>query len=67
MSAVEGGQSLTPAQIRSCLNKCRYKTETKALSMAAKCMKKRPCKTLRVYDCRYCGGWHLTEQAKRTP
>lgn len=55
---------------RTCRGKLRYADQHAALQALASCMlanwrgepKRRE---LRAYECRHCGGWHLTSQEKR--
>lgn len=50
--------------IRTCLSKCRYRSEARAKAV----MKKRArWVQLRYYDCPHCGGWHLTKQPAPKP
>jgi len=42
---------------RSCGSKCRFRTEDEALKFGKK-------RGLRVYDCGFCGGYHLTSRPK---
>lgn len=48
---------------RSCQAKCRYPTRKIAKERATTFMKdwQREAPPLRVYECRYCGGFHLTK------
>lgn len=46
---------------RSCGRKSRYSTQAEA-ELKASTLKLYGVPTLRAYECRYCGGWHLTKQ-----
>jgi len=48
----------------SCKKKMRYATHGLATIAAARAFRARGVR-LRVYDCRYCGGYHLTKKTKR--
>lgn len=54
---------MTPValQERSCHLKRRYFTEVDALVMAGK-RQVYGAPRLRAYECRFCGGWHLTKK-----
>lgn len=45
---------------RSCGKKRRYNSHEDATAVAVRCWHERRA-TLRVYACRVCGGWHLTQ------
>jgi hypothetical protein len=47
---------------RSCLSKRRYWSHVDALVMAARRQEERDAPELATYQCRNCGGWHLTRQ-----
>lgn len=48
----------------SCRKKMRYATHGLATIAAHRAFTERGVK-LRVYDCRYCGGWHLTKSLRK--
>ena len=49
---------------RQCGSKHRYDTEFEAGKAVTKYMRQRPNQhQLRVYDCTYCNGWHITSSA----
>lgn len=48
----------------SCRKKMRYTTHWLATIAAHRAFTERGVK-LRVYDCRYCGGWHLTKNLRK--
>ena len=50
--------------IRGCLKKKRYRTETHAQEVAKKAQLLRGT-PLTVYQCKYCGGYHLTHTIQR--
>lgn len=54
-------------QWNQCGSKVRYRTEEEAMRMRAGARRKgyRNAETLRVYPCRFCGGFHLTHQNRK--
>lgn len=49
-----------------CEDKNRYQNETEALVAASRALRKpKNTRTLRVYECPRCKGWHLTHKLKR--
>ena len=48
---------------QECGRKRRYATELDAV-MGAMWAEQRGSPTLRVYKCRFCGGWHLTKRKR---
>ena len=50
--------------VMSCGRKYRYETKDEALEFAAHRSRKE-WKMLRVYQCAYCGGWHITHKPER--
>jgi hypothetical protein len=58
-STVEGDGTATAGDVsfemRSCKSKRNYPTHAEAMSSAAKMR-------MKVYACRFCGGYHLTSQ-----
>lgn len=52
----------TPKMYFRCIKKRRYRNETHAIAIAAKCMAERPETVLRVYYCQTCQHFHLTSK-----
>lgn len=53
------------ASVLNCQRKVRHRTEAKALRIAARCAGKHGVRSLHVYHCPHCHGWHLTSQSRR--
>lgn len=52
---------------RGCLRKRRYPTRMMAEGAAERNSRTmHRSRHLSVYECRFCGGWHLTHQEQRT-
>lgn len=49
---------------RTCGSKFRYRTKQEALYFAAKRVGSGKAGYLRVYQCPYCHGWHMTSQRR---
>ena len=47
---------------RSCTSKKRYESEWQAKFAADESMARQRSLRLSWYQCKYCSGWHLTEQ-----
>lgn len=45
---------------RSCKSKNRYDTYWQAKFVADEQMNKHRCLKLKIYECKFCHGWHLT-------
>lgn len=54
-----------PLVFKSSCDKRRFKTEREALAAADYQILIKPELELSVYKCQYCGGWHLTRQARK--
>jgi len=50
--------------IDACLRKIRHRSEERALIRAACCAGKHNTRSLRVYRCPACNGWHLTSKVR---
>ena len=49
-------------EYRACIRKRRYATQTEAKKAAEKASKRKDAPKIFVYQCEYCGGWHLTHR-----
>ena len=54
-----------PAEFRACLRKRRYDTRVDATKAAERASRRKDAPKIFVYECRYCGGWHLTHRRPR--
>lgn len=54
-----------PDEFRACARKRRYATSVEAKKAAEKSSKRKDAPKLFVYECPYCGGWHLTHRKPR--
>lgn len=54
-----------PAEFRACARKKRYDTRVEASKAAAQGARRKDAPKLFVYECPYCGGWHLTHRRPR--
>lgn len=51
-----------PAEFRACGRKRRYETRVEAAKAAEKSSRRKDAQKIFVYECPYCGGWHLTHR-----
>lgn len=51
-----------PAEFRACGRKRRYETRVEAVKAAEKSSRRKDAPKIFVYECPYCGGWHLTHR-----
>ena len=51
-----------PAEFRACGRKKRYATRVEAAKAAEKSSRRKDAPKIFVYECPYCGGWHLTHR-----
>ena len=51
-----------PAEFRACGRKRRYETRVEAAKAAEKSSRRKDAAKIFVYECPYCGGWHLTHR-----
>lgn len=51
-----------PAKFRACGRKRRYETRVEAAKAAEKSSRRKDAPKIFVYECPYCGGWHLTHR-----
>lgn len=51
-----------PAEFRACGRKRRYETRVEAAKAAEKSSRRKDTPKIFVYECPYCGGWHLTHR-----
>lgn len=51
-----------PAEFRACGRKKRYATRVEATKAAEKSSRRKDAPKIFVYECPYCGGWHLTHR-----
>ena len=51
-----------PAEFRACGHKKRYETRVEAAKAAEKSSRRKDVPKSFVYECPYCGGWHLTHR-----
>lgn len=51
-----------PAEFRACGRKRRYETRVEAARAAEKSSRRKDAPKIFVYECPYCGGWHLTHR-----
>lgn len=51
-----------PAEFRACGRKKRYETRVEAAKAAEKSSRRKDAPKIFVYECPYCGGWHLTHR-----
>ena len=51
-----------PAEFRACGRKRRYETRVEATKAAEKSSRRKDAPKIFVYECPYCGGWHLTHR-----
>ena len=51
-----------PAEFRACGRKRRYETRVEAAKAAEKSSRRKDEPKIFVYECPYCGGWHLTHR-----
>ncbi len=49
-------------EYRTCGRKKRYETRVDAKKAAEKSSRRRDAPRIFVYECPYCGGWHLTHR-----
>lgn len=49
-------------EYRACARKRRYATQVEAKKAAQLGSKRKDAPKLYVYECPYCGGWHLTHR-----
>ena len=54
-----------PAEFRACGRKKRYETRAEAKKAAEASSRRRDAPKIFVYECPYCGGWHLTHRRPR--
>lgn len=54
-----------PAEFRACGRKRRYETRVEAAKAAEKSSRRKDAPKIFVYECPYCGGWHLTHRRPR--
>ncbi len=50
------------AEFRACGRKRRYETRVEAAKAAEKSSRRKDAPKIFVYECPYCGGWHLTHR-----
>ncbi len=58
------GETRPPKMYSECFKKRRYRTEKKAMEVAARCMVERPETRLRTYYCPTCSSFHITSKEK---
>lgn len=51
-----------PAEFGACGRKRRYETRVEAAKAAEKSSRRKDAPKIFVYECPYCGGWHLTHR-----
>lgn len=51
-----------PAEFRACGRKRRYDTRVEAAKAAERSSRRKDAPKIFVYECPYCGGWHLTHR-----
>lgn len=51
-----------PAEFRACGRKRRYEMRVEAAKAAEKSSRRKDAPKIFVYECPYCGGWHLTHR-----
>ena len=51
-----------PAEFRACGRKRRYETRVEAAKAAERSARRKDSPKIFVYECPYCGGWHLTHR-----
>lgn len=51
-----------PAEFRACGRKNRYETRVEASKAAERNSRRKDAPKIYVYECPYCGGWHLTHR-----
>lgn len=51
-----------PAEFRACGRKRCYETRVEATKAAEKSSRRKDAPKIFVYECPYCGGWHLTHR-----
>lgn len=51
-----------PAEYRACARKKRYASRVEATKAAERSSKRKDAPKIFVYECPYCGGWHLTHR-----
>ena len=49
-------------EFRACGRKKRYETRVDARKAAARSSRRKDAPKIFVYECPYCGGWHLTHR-----
>lgn len=49
-------------EFRACGRKRRYETRVEATKAAEKSSRRKDAPKIFVYECPYCGGWHLTHR-----
>lgn len=51
-----------PTEFRACGRKKRYETRVEASKAAERSSRRKEAPKIYVYECPYCGGWHLTHR-----
>lgn len=56
------GGAVDEREFRACGRKTRYETHVDAKKAAARSSRRKDAPKIFVYECPYCGGWHLTHR-----
>lgn len=59
---VPRGSVVDDREFRACGRKKRYETRVDAKKAAEKSSRRKDAPKIFVYECPYCGGWHLTHR-----
>lgn len=57
-----GGGAMDEREFRACGRKRRYETRVDAKKAAERSSRRKDAPKIFVYECPYCGGWHLTHR-----
>lgn len=57
-----GGGAMDEREFRACGRKRRYETRIDAKKAAERSSRRKDAPKIFVYECPYCGGWHLTHR-----
>lgn len=58
----EFGGAMDEREFRACGRKRRYETRVDAKKAAERSSRRKDAPKIFVYECPYCGGWHLTHR-----
>ena len=58
----DGGGAMDEREFRACGRKRRYDTRVDAKKAAERSSRRKDAPKIFVYECPYCGGWHLTHR-----